>query len=104
MQIDKIKYYGANLLMTKLKLVGDPLEFFRQMDIYKWSLPDTMYPLKVIKDILWMRLLEQSEGMKLPNGCRWFCYTKFWGDVFPGGKRYYRIRKHGAKAWEIHSF
>lgn len=107
---DEIKFYGAKLLMTKLKIVGDPLELFRQLEIYKWNLKDSMYPLKIVRNVLWMQMLPMlqrglGKAVVSKTGYRWFCYTKFWGDVFPGGKRYYRIRNSFAKdAWEIHSF
>ena len=97
------KLYGAKLLKTKIALAGGGLAVFRAVE--SWSVIDEATTgLKVYNDILWMRLLEASEGMKLPNGCRWFSYNSVLGEVFPHGKRYYRIRKAGAKNWEYHSF
>ena len=75
---DVIHVYGVNLLMTKISLVGSE-RFFKQTQIDKRRVPDAMMGLKVVKDVLWMRMLETSEGMKLPNGCRWFYYISFWG-------------------------
>ena len=87
MESDIIHIYGVNLLMTKISLVGSE-QFFKQMQINKWRVIDAMKGLKVVKDVLWMRMLETSEGMKLPNGCRWFYYISFWGNR----PKFYRFR------------
>lgn len=79
--------------MTKLKLCNSPEEFFRAVQIKQWDLiKSASSGIKIYKDVLWMRLLELSEGMKLPNGCRFFVYIPFWKEVFPKGKKYYRFR------------
>lgn len=84
---DMIHVYGVNLLMTKISLVGSG-QFFKQTQLDKRRVPDVMMGLKVVKDVLWMRMLEMSEGMKLPNGCRWFYYISFWGSK----PKFYRFR------------
>lgn len=84
---DVIRAYGVNLLMTKVSLVG-PEEFFKQTQIDKWNVTKSMSGLKIVKDVLWMRMMEVSEGMKLPNGCRWFYYISFWGSK----PKFYRFR------------
>ena len=90
---DIIREWGLKLILTKIKLVGGPEEFFRQVQIKKWNLAEnTSSGLKIYKDVLWMRLLEESEGMRLPNGCRFFAYIPFWKEVFPRGKKYYRFK------------
>lgn len=102
---DIIKEWGLKLLLTKLKLTGDPLEFFRQLQIKSWNLQSNCSSgIKVYKDVLWMRLFEMSEGIKLPNGCKFFTYVPFWGSAFQHGKKFYRFRKAGSKVWEYHSF
>ena len=108
---DMIHVYGMNLLMTKLSLVG-PEKFFKQTQIDKWTVTDAMSGLKIVKDVLWMRMLEASEGMKLPNGCRWFYYISFWGSK----PKFYRFRTNpvldcmnlqdfypATTKWSIHS-
>lgn len=108
---DIIRTYGVNLLMTKVSLVG-PEEFFKQTQIDKWNVTKSMSGLKIVKDVLWMRMMEVSEGMKLPNGCRWFYYIPFWG----GKPKFYRFRTNpildcmnlqdfypAATKWTIHS-
>ncbi len=86
--MDQIKIFGIKLLMTKVALVGAE-KFFRQTQIDKWSLPDsTGNGPKIVTDVLWMRMLEESEGMRLPNGCRLFYYVPFWKSV----PRIYRFR------------
>ena len=84
---DVIRAYGVNLLMTKVSLVGAE-GFFRQTQIDKWNVTDAMTGLKIVKDVLWMRMMEVSEGMKLPNDCRWFYYISFWGSK----PKFYRFR------------
>lgn len=107
---DVIRAYGVNLLMTKLSLVG-PEKFFKQTQIDNWNITDAMTGLKIVKDVLWMRMMEVSEGMKLPNGCRWFYYILFWGSK----PKFYRFRANpmvdciedfypAATKWTIHSF
>lgn len=98
-----IKSYGLRLLRTKFFYAGGPLEFFRAVELEHRSVTEAMSGLKVWPDVLWMRVLEASEGMKFPNGCKWFDYVPFWGDIFPRGKRYYRIR-YGKNPWVYHSF
>jgi hypothetical protein len=95
---DMIHVYGVNLLMTKISLVGSE-RFFKQTQIDKRRVPDAMMGLKVVKDVLWMRMLETSEGMKLPNGCRWFYYISFWGSK----PKFYRFRYPATTKWSIHS-
>jgi hypothetical protein len=86
--MDQIKIFGIKLLMTKVALVGAE-KFFRQTQIDKWNLPDSAgNGPKIVTDVLWMRMLEASEGMKLPNGCRWFYYISFWGSK----PKFYRFR------------
>lgn len=95
---DMIHVYGVNLLMTKISLVGSE-RFFKQTQLDKRRMPDAMMGLKVVKDVLWMRMLEASEGMKLPNGCRWFYYISFWGSK----PKFYRFGYPATTKWTIHS-
>ena len=89
---DIIREYGIKLIMTKLKLVGKD-QFFYQTQLRDRDLVyEVSHGMKVIKDCLWMRMLEISEGMRLPNGCKTFGYVKFFSDVFPKGKRFYKFR------------
>ena len=107
---DKIRLFGLSLLKTKLAMVG-PEEFFRQTQIYNWNVTEAMNSLKTVKDVLWMRVVEASEGMRLPNGCRWFYYIPFWKPA----PRIYRFRvnplaEYIAEAyptgnvWSFHSY
>lgn len=85
---DIIKEWGLKLLLTKIKIAGGAEEFFKQTQIKHWNLQDnTTHCLKVYKDVLWMILLEQSEGMKLPNKCRIPIYVEFYRPI-----KYYRFR------------
>ena len=106
-----VRIFGLNLIRTKLQLVG-PKEFFRQTQIDNMAFADRVSTgLRVIKDVLWMRLLEESEGMRLPNGCRWFNYIPF---TFEPELRIYRFRVNPVvkniadayptnDAWSLHS-
>ena len=109
---DNVRIFGLNLLRTKLALVG-PEEFFRQTQIDNWKATSMVTGLKTVKDVLWMRMLEASEGMKLPNGCRWFYYIPFWGSR----PKFYRFRTNpmldcmnlqdfypAATKWSVHGF
>ena len=85
---DAIREFGIRLLMTKLKLVGSPIEFFRQTQIKHWNVAESVsHCTKVYKDVLWMRMLEESEGMRLPNGCRLPIFIPFYSKI-----KYYRFR------------
>lgn len=109
---DIVRIYGINLIRTKLQLVG-PKEFFRQTQIDDMTLADRVKTgLRVIKDVLWMRLLEESEGMRLPNGCRWFNYIPF---TFEPRPRIYKFRVApkvesvedaypAGSNWSVHSY
>lgn len=112
--MDQIKIFGIKLLMTKVALVGAE-KFFRQTQIDKWNLPDSAgNGPKIVSDVLWMRMLEESEGMRLPNGCRLFYYVPF---RFTPPVRLYRFRVNptldcmslpdyypATTKWEIHSY
>ena len=105
---DLIKMYGLKLMVTKLKIIGDPMAFFRQVQIYKWDILKEMTGLKIIDNVLWM-LMINTEGLRMPNGCRWFDYIPFFSNIYPKGKRYYRFtasntEDDASKAWTFHSF
>lgn len=110
--MDQIKIFGIKLLMTKVALVGAE-KFFRQTQIDKWNLPDSASNgPKIVTDVLWMRMLEESEGMRLPNCCRLFYYIPF---SFENTPRIYKFRvnplvEYIAEAyptedvWSFHSY
>lgn len=114
---DIIREWGYKLFFTKLKMCGgDGLEFFRQLQIKKWNISESVsHCLKVYKDVLWMRLLEANEGMKLPNGCRMPIYIPFYS-LAPNWYRFRSLLNHSgveivdmeeflkSRPWEIHTF
>lgn len=80
---DMIHFYGLKLLATKVALVGAK-KFFKQTQTDKWRLVDSASNgPKIVKDVLWMRMIESQEGLRMPNGCRWFYYIPFSFDNEP---------------------
>ena len=94
------KFFGIKLLLTKFaKFKNDAVEFTR--------FSSNISPLEAVKSgarihhPLWMDVLRARSNRPLPFD-KDVTYVKFWGDVFPNGKRYY-IFKHKDGTMEFKS-
>lgn len=102
-----VRFMGAKLVFGLLNSAdGDQMRVFRSISKAN-TIMRASSGLYIYENVLWMRMLEVSEGMRMPNGAKWFGYVPFWKEAFPKGKRFYKFllkEKEGKKSYEYHSF
>ena len=91
-------FYGTKLLLTRLAQFEHAIGFVRwASDI---SPADAVQSGIRVYQPLWMDLLAARSGKKLPFNHD-LGYFKFWGELFPKGKRYYSFKREGEKAGSL---
>lgn len=96
-------FFSRKLFLLKLAKVGGNHKLFSKSLGLRTSLECVTSGL-VIFHPFWMKLFIAKTGRRLPCGDTWFAYISFLGELYPNGKRFYRLKSRTGNSWSIHSF